>query len=79
MARENCKEICSTLKEKCGFKLKGDGPLTYHLGCNYIREPDGALLVTPKKYIGKMLDWYQHKYKEKPKKHRTPIDPNDHP
>jgi Reverse transcriptase (RNA-dependent DNA polymerase) len=79
IAAENCKEICDALKEKCGFKLKGDGPLTYHLGCDYIREPDGVLLATPKKYIGKMLDWYENKYKEKPKKRKTPLEPNDHP
>jgi hypothetical protein len=71
--------IRNTPKEKCGFKLKGDGPLTYHLGCDYVREPNGTVLATPKKYFGKMLEWYQHKYKEKPKKCRTLIDPNDHP
>jgi hypothetical protein len=29
--------FCSTLKDKFGFKLKGDGPISYHLGLNYIR------------------------------------------
>ena len=79
IAAEDCKSICEALKEKCGFKLKGDGPLTYHLGCDYIREPDGTLFATPKKYIGKMISWYESKYKEKPKKRKTPLEPNDHP
>ena len=26
-----------------------------------------------------MLDWYHLKYKEKPKKQKTPLEPNDHP
>jgi hypothetical protein len=79
IASENCKEICDTLKDKCGFKLKGDGPLTYHLGCDFVREPDGVLLATPKKYIQKMLSWYETKYGGKPKKRSTPLEPNDHP
>ena len=28
-------EICKTLRQKYNFKLKGDGPLEYHLECAY--------------------------------------------
>ena len=28
-------ELCKTLKEKVKFKLKGDGPMEFHLGCSY--------------------------------------------
>ena len=74
-----CLDICSTLKNKCGFKLKGEGPLTYHLGCDFIRDPDGTLVACPKKYIRKILDWYEYKYKSKPKKVKNPLEDNDHP
>ena len=43
----NCGEICSILKDNHGFKLKGKGPLTYHLGCDYVCDPDGTLVGTP--------------------------------
>jgi Reverse transcriptase (RNA-dependent DNA polymerase) len=36
-----------------GYKIKGDGPLTYHLGCDYYRDKDGTLAYQPKKYIDK--------------------------
>ena len=26
-----------------------------------------------------MLDWFENKYNEKPKKRKTPLEPNDHP
>ena len=32
--------FCKTLKDKFKFKLKGDGPISYHLGMNYIRDKD---------------------------------------
>ena len=33
------------------FKLKGTGPVTFHLGCDYFRDEDGTLCVGPRKYI----------------------------
>ena len=79
IAAEDCALICELLKNNCGFKLKGEGPLTYHLGCDFVRDPDGTLVASPKKYIGKILSWYEQKYKSKPKKMNTPLEPNDHP
>ena len=26
-----------------GYQIKGDGPLTFHLGCDYIQDKDGTL------------------------------------
>ena len=79
IAALNCLDVCNTLKNKCGFKLKGEGPLTYHLGCDFIRDPDGTLVACPKKCIKKILEWYEYKYKSKPKKTKNPLEPNDHP
>ena len=79
IAAKDCQALCENLKSQCGYKLKGDGPLTYHLGCDYIREPDGTLLATPKQYVAKILEWYEKRYGEKPRKRRNPLEPNDHP
>jgi uncharacterized membrane protein YgcG len=62
-----------------GYHLKGDGPLEYHLGCDYTRDKDGVLSFQPKKYINKMLESYERMFGEKPKKASCPIAPGDHP
>ena len=36
-------EFIHTLKTKHNLKIKGDGPLKYHLGCDYHMDPDGTL------------------------------------
>ena len=46
--------FCDTLMEE--YKLKGVGPLSYHPGCGYIRDQDGALVADPRKYVGKILE-----------------------
>ncbi len=51
IASKDCESIVETLKSKYGLKLKGDGPLSYHLGCDYIKDPDGTLIASPKRYI----------------------------
>ena len=33
------------------FKLKGTGPITFHLGCDFFRDEDGTLCYAPRKYI----------------------------
>ena len=30
-----------------GYPLKGDGPLWFHLGCDYGRDSDGTLMYKP--------------------------------
>ena len=39
------KSFCDTLKEKYKLKLKGVGPINYHLGCGYTRDEDGTLVL----------------------------------
>jgi hypothetical protein len=36
------------------LKLKGTGPLLFHLGCDFFRDNEGTLCFGPKKYIEKM-------------------------
>ena len=71
--------ICKILKEKYNFKLKGDGPIDFHLGCCYTKDSDGTLVADPRRYIGKMMDTFERIFKEKPKKAKTPLIGGDHP
>ena len=51
-------EFCDTLKEEDKLKLKGVGPISYHLRCGYTRDEDGTLVADPRKYVGKILESY---------------------
>ena len=62
-----------TLKEKYKLKLKGVGPISYHLGCGYTRDEDGTHVADPRKYVAKILESYEKMFGEKPKKTRTPV------
>jgi hypothetical protein len=62
-----------------GYKIKGDGPLLFHLGCDYYRDADGTLVYQPKKYIVKMMEAYFRYFKEKPKQCSSPLPSDDHP
>ena len=68
------------LKTKYKFKIKGDGAISYHLGCNFGRDKDNTLYAEPKQYIEKMLESYERLFGEAPQAHyRSPLEPNDHP
>ena len=54
------KPFCDTLKEKYKLKLKGVGPINYHLGCGYTRDEDGTLVADPRKYVEKLLKSYEN-------------------
>ena len=71
--------FCKTLKDKFKFKLKGDGPISYHFGMNYIRYKDVVLSQSPIQYIDKMVATYNQLFKSIPKKYKTPWEKGDHP
>ena len=74
------KEIINILKSKYNLKVKGDGPLTYHLGADYFQDPDGTLVSQPKKCIEKLKETYVGLFNTEPSKgHKTPLEKNDHP
>ena len=50
------KAFCDTLKEKYKLILKGVVPISYHLGCGYMRDEDGTLVADPRKYVEKILE-----------------------
>ena len=51
IAAQNPKQIINILKSKYKLKVKGDRPLTYHLGADYYQDPDGTMVSQPNKYI----------------------------
>ena len=77
---KNPQEIIKTLKEKFKLKLKGVGPLEFHLGCDYGKDPDGTLFSQPKKYIERLKEAYKRFFNEDPPKGlKSPLDKLDHP
>ena len=73
-------EFIHTLKRKHNLKIKGDGPLKYHLGCDYHMDPDGSLVAQPKTYISKILDsFHQMCPGESLPQVKFPLNKNDQP
>jgi hypothetical protein len=80
IASKDPKSITDSLINKYGFKLKGTGPIEFHLGCDFYHDKDGTLCFGPKKYIEKMEDAYVRMFGRKPRTNITsPLDKNDHP
>jgi hypothetical protein len=50
--------LCRDLKKKLNIKIKGDRPISYRLGLNYIRDYDGVLRQQPFQYIEKIMVLY---------------------
>jgi hypothetical protein len=48
---KNPKAITDALVDDYKFKLKGTGPVEFHLGCNFFRDEDGHLCFAPRKYV----------------------------
>ena len=63
------------------FKLKGSGPLLFHLGCGFRQDIDGKLTMDPAKYIEKMVTAYDQLFNGEKisTKHKSPLEDNDHP
>ena len=79
IAAKDPQAFCNELKKKYNLKLKGVGPLEYHLGCTYKKDPDGTPAADPRRYVNKILESYERMFKEKPRKSRPPIEGGDHP
>ena len=45
--------------DKYKYKLKGVGPITRHLGCDFGRDIDGTLYYGPMEYVKKMIGAYE--------------------
>jgi hypothetical protein len=72
------KSFTDTLQKKYNFKLKGTGPIDFHLGQSFSQNDDGEMEITMKRYVDKMIDTYVQLYGEKPRKALSPHEQNDH-
>ena len=79
IAAKDPQAFCHELKKKYNLKLKGVGPLEYHLGCTYKKDPDGTLAADPRRYVNKILESYERMLKENSRKSRPPLEGGDHP
>ena len=79
MASKDPQAIVDALMDKHKFKLKGTGPITFHLGCDFFRDEEKTLCMAPRKYIEKMLDNYKRMFGSLPRKAHSPLVQNDHP
>ena len=59
IASDKPQQIIKDLKEKLKLKIKGDGPLEYHLSCDYKLDKDNTLVAQPMKYINKIVEAYK--------------------
>jgi hypothetical protein len=50
------KAITDMLTEQYGFKLKGTGPIDYHLGMTFHQIDYKDLCISPQHYIEKMVE-----------------------
>ena len=50
IAAKDPQAFCNELKKRYNLKLKGVGPLEYHLGCTYKKDPDGTLAADPRMF-----------------------------
>jgi hypothetical protein len=62
-----------------GFKLKGVGKPTYHLGGDFYCDSDGTLAWGACSYDSKMFTNYETMFCPKPKDFATPMIEKDHP
>ena len=81
IASRNPQAVIDALTAKPhSFKLKGTGPVDFHLGCDYFREDDGTLCVGPRKYIERMEAAYKNHFGNMPShKVLSPLEKGDHP
>ena len=59
IASDKPQQIIEYLKGKFKLKIKGDGPLEYHLGCDYKLDKGNTLVAQLIKYINKILEAYK--------------------
>ena len=79
IAAQDPKEIINILRSKYKLKVRGDGPLTYHLAADYYHDPDGTMVSQLKKYIEKLKETYIRLSNTEPSKGlKMHLEKNDH-
>jgi hypothetical protein len=64
-------------QRKC--KLKGVGDISYHLGGDFCRDPDGTLAWGAKTHCKRVVNQCESIFGSPPKECTSPIDEDDHP
>ena len=59
IASKKPQQIIQDLKQEFKLKIKRDGPLEDHLGCDYKPDKDGTLALQPTRYINDTLESYK--------------------
>ena len=73
-------QIIRDLKGIFKIKIKGDGPIEYHLGCDYKLDKDKTLVAQPINYINKSFQAYKIMFpNENFLNIKAPLKMNDHP
>ena len=72
-------DLIDAFTKEHNFKLKGTGPISFHLGCDFFRDEDGVLCYAPRKYIIKCLDNYKRIFGTNPKQASSPLVKGNHP
>jgi hypothetical protein len=68
------------LERKYKFKLKGMGPISFHLSMGFFCDEEGVLCLSPKQYIKQMISTYVTLSGVKPSmKYSSPLEKGDHP
>jgi hypothetical protein len=62
IAAKDPESFVAILSDKHKIKLKGTGPITYHLGCDFFRDSDGTMCLAPNTYIDKMIGSYERMF-----------------
>jgi hypothetical protein len=75
---KNPKEFMDVLENKHMFKLKGTGPIAFHLSMDFTRDDDGMLCISPTNYIEKLIKNYEKSFSTKPKEFAPPLEKGDH-
>ena len=79
IASNDPRAIIDVLMNVHGFKLKGTGPIEYHIGMTFCCNEDGVLSISPRKYIDKMVVTYQQLFGTKLyTKLLSPLKKGDH-
>ena len=72
--------IIDVLQTKYFFKLKGTGPLVFHLGADFFRDRSGTLCMSFIKYIDRIISNYKMTFEKNSRlMHKSPLEAGDHP
>jgi hypothetical protein len=80
IASKDPEAVVKLLQDKYNFKLKGTGPISYHLGIDFFCDEFGTLCMAPRQYVDKLIETYVQNFGSKPSTSVTsPIEKGDHP